>query len=217
MSEKKRPYTMRKRARSQEETRQRIVEATMKLHEEIGPRATTISAIAEEAGVQRLTVYRHFPDETAVFQACTSHWLELNPPPDPGDWAGVADPQARLRQALGAFYDYYSRTRRMWTVSFRDVDEVPALQAPMAEVAAFLETVARGLVHALGPGARTAMTGPTIRHALHFLTWKDLEDQGLSESEKLDLALAWVSGAARSGPGALPAPNPSRYAGGDSH
>jgi len=78
----KRPYQLKKRAMSREETRRKIVEATMHLHEEIGPRATTISAIAERAGVQRLTVYNHFPDETAVFQACTSHWLSLNPPPD---------------------------------------------------------------------------------------------------------------------------------------
>jgi AcrR family transcriptional regulator len=70
----------------------------MQLHEEIGPRATTISAIADRAGVQRLTVYRHFPDETAVFQACTAHWLSLNPPPDPADWAGITDPRNRLRK-----------------------------------------------------------------------------------------------------------------------
>ena len=199
MSEKKRPYKMRKRAQSQEETRQRIIEATMKLHEEIGPRATTISAIAEEAGVQRLTVYRHFPDETAVFQACTSHWLELNPPPDPRDWDDVPDPKARLRQVLGAFYDYYARTRRMWTASFRDVDAVPALQAPMAEVAAFLGTVAKDLTKALDPDGTNGMTGPTVRHVLHFSTWQELGAQGLSEPEKLDLALAWASGAEQQG------------------
>lgn len=201
MSEKKRPYTMRKRARSQEETRQQIVNATMKLHETLGPRATTISAIAEEAGVQRLTVYRHFPDETAVFQACTSHWLELNPPPDPGEWAGTGDPGERLRQALGAFYAYYARTRRMWAMAFRDVGDVPALDRPMAEFDAFVKGTAEDLARSLDPGGQTPLTGPTVRHVLHFPTWNSLEQQGLSDAGKLKLALAWVNGAAHSAPG----------------
>ncbi len=71
----KRSYNLGQRASSQEETPRRIVDATVALHEEIGPRATTISAIAEKASVQRLTVYRHFPDETELFKACTSHWF----------------------------------------------------------------------------------------------------------------------------------------------
>lgn len=193
MKEAKRPYRMRQRAESQEATRQRIVEATMRLHEEVGPRNTSISAIAERAGVQRLTVYRHFPDETAVFQACTSHWLALNPPPDPSAWSVIADPNDRLRAALAAFYDYYARTRRMWAAAFRDVDEVPALQRPMADVAAFLDGVAGDAVAAFGRAA-TAGLAATVRHALRFGTWADLEDQGLGGEEKVALVMGWVGG-----------------------
>lgn len=195
MSERKRRYTMRERARSQEATRMRIVEAAMRLHEEIGPRATTISAIAEKAGVQRLTVYRHFADETAIFQACTSHWLELNPPPDPQAWAEVADPHARLREALAAFYGYYAATRRMWTMSFRDVDDVPALQAPMAEVAASLGSVSSDLARHLDPESKLPAVAATVRHALHFLTWDDLEAQGIDNPSKVDLVSLWLEGA----------------------
>ena len=75
MKQTKRPYRLGERAKSQEQTRLRIVEATVALHEELGPRNTTITDIAKRAGVQRLTVYSHFADETAVFQACTAHWL----------------------------------------------------------------------------------------------------------------------------------------------
>jgi len=167
----------------------------MHLHEELGPRNTSISAIAERAGVQRLTVYRHFPDETAVFQACTAHWLELNPPPDPADWAGIADPLVRFRAAMEAFYDYFSRTRRMWSAAFRDVAEVPALQQPMTEVAAFLGGVAGDLAAAFGPSPAVDLVDPTIRHALHFLTWSELEDQGLANDRKVDLVCRWLSGA----------------------
>ncbi|GLQ55041.1 TetR/AcrR family transcriptional regulator [Devosia nitrariae] len=191
MSEK-RQYRMRERAKSQEETRQRIVEATMHLHEEIGARATTISAIAERAGVQRLTVYRHFSDETAVFRACTSHWLHLNPPPDPAEWAGIADPVARLRTAFERFYAYYARTRRMWLVSHRDVADVPALQQPMAQFAEFVAGVGDGLVFG-PPGNRDAILA-TVRHALVFPTWQSLEDLGLDNPAKLDLVLGWVRG-----------------------
>jgi AcrR family transcriptional regulator len=192
MMEKKRPYRLRERAKSQEETRQKIVEATMHLHEEIGPRATTISAIAERSGVQRLTVYRHFPDETAVFQACTTHWLSLNPPPDPADWAGIAGAQARFAAAVSAFYGYFSRTRRMWTMSVQDVAHVPALQGPMAEFSAYLDGVAAGLIAAFDAGLDTAHIAPTIRHALRFLTWADLDEQGLDDGAKVDLLSHWL-------------------------
>ncbi len=191
--EKKRPYKMSERAKSQAETRQKIIEATMHLHEEIGPKNTSISAIAERAGVQRLTVYRHFPDETAVFQACTSHWLSLNPPPNPAVWAQVAEPVEKFRKAVAAFYDYYSRTRKMWTVSFRDVAEVPALQQPMADVAAFMAGVSDDLTGAFGDSPDKDQLAPTIRHVLHFQTWSNLEEQGLSNEDKLDLVTSWLA------------------------
>jgi len=194
----KRSYKMSERAKSQEETRQKIVEATMHLHEELGPRNTSIRAIADRAGVQRLTVYRHFPDETAVFQACTAHWLSLNPPPDPAAWAAITDPVERVRTALGAFYGYYSRTRKMWTVSFRDVGEVAALQQPMADVAVFLASVADDLLDAFGKDCDRDHLDPTIRHCLHFLTWQELEDQGLSDTRKLELVCAWLGPQGRS-------------------
>ncbi|MGR3320998.1 MAG: TetR/AcrR family transcriptional regulator [Pseudooceanicola sp.] len=191
MTEAKRPYRMRERAKSQEETRQKIVEATMHLHEEIGPRATTIKAIAERAGVQRLTVYRHFPDETAVFQACTSHWLELNPLPDPATWLDIEAPVERFRAAIAAFYGYYAGTTRMWTTAFRDVEEVPALQDPMQQVSVFMEMVAEGLISAFGPDPDIRITA-TVRHALHFTTWAHLDQLGLSEAQKCDLATQWL-------------------------
>lgn len=192
---KKRPYRMSERAKSQEETRLRIVEATMKLHEEIGPRATTISAIAEEAGVRRLTVYRHFPDETAVFQACTSHWLSLNPPPNPETWMGHDDPWKRLRVAVGEFYAYYSRTRRMWTVSFRDVRLVPALQEPMGEFEHFVASIAAGLAEPFGArGARQQRLETTLAHILAFPTWADLHERGLEAAAMLATVEHWVHG-----------------------
>ncbi|WEX10743.1 TetR/AcrR family transcriptional regulator [Chelativorans sp. AA-79] len=186
---------MSERAKAQEETRQRIVEATMHLHEEIGARATTISAIAEKAGVQRLTVYRHFPDETAVFQACTSHWLSLNPPPDPASWGSFDDPRRRFDAAVTAFYAYYASTRRMWVSSHRDVAEVPALQGPMAEFAGFVAKVAADLTGAFKIGENRAQkVEATVGHVLAFPTWDDLEQRNIPDSVKVGLAGSWLNG-----------------------
>lgn len=197
----KRTYRLKKRAESREETRARIVDATMRLHEEIGPRATTISAIAERAGVQRLTVYRHFPDETAVFQACTSHWLSLNPPPDPRDWAGIDDGLAAVRSALAAFYDYYRRTERMWTVSVREAPEVPALHGPMSEIARYLRETGEDLLRRFSvPEQRRSRLAATVHHLISFTTWMSLKEQGLSDAETVDLACLWTRAASASDP-----------------
>ena len=189
----KRSYTMRERARSQDETRQRIVEAIMHLHEELGPRATTISAIAHKAGVQRLTVYRHFPDDAAIFQACTAHWRSLFPPPDPVDWADKTDPREKALAALKAFYTYYQATRRMWTVSLRDVDEVAALQPPVAEFAGFVTTVTDEIAASFGADRRGQIAA-TLKHAFAFQAWSDLDAQGLADDEKLALVDGWLGG-----------------------
>ena len=95
-----RKYELKKRAEHQEETRQRIVEATVHLHETIGGQAATISAIAQQAGVERLTVYRHFPDERSLVTACTRHYLEQHPPPNAERWCGLGEPELCLRTAL---------------------------------------------------------------------------------------------------------------------
>src|SRR5690349_2946584 len=127
-----RKYEKKVRAEQQAETRQRIVEATVALHREVGPARTTISAIAERAGVERLTVYRHFPDERSMFEACTAHYATMVPGPDPSAWAGIEQPAERLRAALLAFYDYYRRAEDVLTHAVRDVPQLPALAAVLS-------------------------------------------------------------------------------------
>src|SRR3712207_3871494 len=108
-----RKYELKARAEGQAQTRRRITEATVELHRTVGPAQTTISAIAERAGVQRLTVYRHFPTEEELFAACSAHWLAGSPPPDPAEWAGIADRRERLRSALEAIYAWYRANEGM--------------------------------------------------------------------------------------------------------
>ncbi len=192
---KKRPYTLKKRAESREATRARIVAATVALHEELGPKDTTISAVAERAGVQRLTVYRHFPDETALFKACTSQWLADHPPPDAALWEGIGDGEPRVRAALATFYLYYRATTRMWTASYRDMNEVPALRQPMKKFHAYLDGLAADLAATLQPPrARRRPVLLTMRHALRFETWHSLASQDVDDDAIVELMMGWLSG-----------------------
>lgn len=199
---KTRKYKQKRRAEQQEETRERIVEATMAIHQELGPRNATVSAIAEKAGVQRLTVYRHFPDDIALFQACTSTWLERNPLPDPATWSDLSDPADRSRKALLTLYNYYRETAGMWTVSYRDMEDVPALQPSMAEVEAYLRNIRDGLVAAWHPTAgKRPRLSAAAGLAVRFTTWQALHAEGLGERAMANLTTEWLvciaAGAAR--------------------
>src|SRR5919107_2705025 len=106
-------YNLKARAERYQKTRQRIVEAAVELHRTAGPARSTVTEIANKAGVERQTVYNHFPDELSLFEACSAHNRSLNPPPDPGPWGLIADPEERLRRALADLYGYYRRNERM--------------------------------------------------------------------------------------------------------
>src|SRR5215213_3943262 len=102
-----RKYEMKRRAERMRQTRRRITEATVELHQAVGPARTTVSAIAQKAGVQRHTYYAHFPETKDLYQACTAHYLQRNPLPDPSRWAEISGPEERLREALKVVYAYY--------------------------------------------------------------------------------------------------------------
>src|SRR4051794_17106439 len=145
MPDEKRPYRKRKRAELEAETRRRITESAVELHGTLGPSRTSISAVAAHAGVRRSTVYRHFPDEAALFDACTAHWAAANPPPDPAAWAAIADPDERLRVALHELHAFYARTERMLDTLFRDEKLVPLVERRFAAFHASLAAVTDAL------------------------------------------------------------------------
>ena len=194
---KRRPYKMHKRALDKERTRQRIVEATVELHGSVGPKHTSISAVAERAGVQRLTVYRHFPDEFALFSACSSHWLSQNPPPSASAWQRIADPTERTRAALVALYAYYRRTASMLTLVFRDVAEVEALRGPVQAFQDHMSVICEDLVASWQPKERRpTLLIATIAHAMAFSTWSSLSGLGLPDRRIAGLVAGWISATA---------------------
>lgn len=185
------------------------MEATRALHEEVGPAATTITAVAERAGVQRLTVYRHFPDDEALILACSSHWQEDHPAPDPSSWSGIADPVARLRGALSEIYAYFRRGAPMLERVLRDEEEVPELAEVMAPWWEFMREVAGGLAAGWAvAGDRQRLVRAAVGHALRFETWRSLSDEGLSDEDAVELMTRMVTavapGAAGTGGGGVP-------------
>ena len=194
----RRHYRKRRRAELEEATRLRITEAAVDLHGSVGPARTTISAVADRAGVQRATVYRHFADEAALFKACSSHWMARHPLPDPSAWGGIADPDARLRAALRDLYGWYGRGEYMLEKTTRDVTLVPALQPSMDAFAAWLDPAADSLVRGRPErGALRRRVRAAVGHALSFDTWRSLvREQGLSEAEAIELMAGLVGVAA---------------------
>lgn len=186
----KRTYKQSKRARQAEETRQRIVDAAVELHEELGPAGTTISAIAERAGVQRLTVYRHFPDDKAIFVACTSHYMSLNPPPQVEQWATVSDPVNRAVAAISRLYPYYRRTQGMLHKAYRDIELTPALAEPFSAMQAWLDGVSRDLL-AKWKGKRKEVEA-VLRHVVSFPAWESLTATGLSDKRAVETVEKWL-------------------------
>jgi len=188
---------MKRRAELEQETRTRITEAAVTLHEQLGPARTSVSAIARGAGVRRSTVYRHFPDEETLFAACSSHWRAANPPPDIHAWAAVDDPAARTETALGELYAFYGRTEEMYTSLLRDEPLMPVVQRRLRNFYDYLGAIQDVLMTGRGlRGHAARRTRAAIGHALAFPTWLSLTaDQGLSDDDAVRLMCALIEGA----------------------
>jgi AcrR family transcriptional regulator len=196
MSDQKRPYRMKRRAQLEEETRRRITESAVALHERLGPAQTSVSAIAELAGVQRSTVYRHFPDDDALFAACSAHFRAQNPPPELASWRAIDDPDKRTATALRELYAFYGRTHRMYESLFRDETLVPSMAKRLAEFHAYLRSAHEVLL--AGRGRPTQRTRAALGHALSFSTWHSLtQEQRLGQEEAARLMCRLVEAASR--------------------
>jgi AcrR family transcriptional regulator len=197
----KRPYRKKRRAELEEETRRRITESAVELHGTLGPSHTSMSAVAERAGVRRSTLYRHFPDEATLFDACSSHWNAANPPPDLGAWAAIADPDERLRSALKELYRYFRGTERMIANLIRDEPTNENVRRHFAAFHWYMDAARDVLMTGRRErGHARARVRAAIGHALAFTTWRSLvREQGLGNTQAAELMSALVrdAGAAR--------------------
>ena len=176
-----RRYELKARAVAFEATRQRIVDATLALHEEVGPARTAITEVSRRAGVGRVTVYNHFPDEAALLSATSAQWLAEHPPPDPEEWAAVFKPTRRIREALDELYPYYRANATMLGHLTRDVEVVPALAETFGKAFGDHEQAMRdALVE--GRTRHGRRTVAAIGLAISFATWQRLtRDEGLGD------------------------------------
>jgi AcrR family transcriptional regulator len=191
----KRKYELRKRADDMEDTRRRITEAAMELHATVGPARTTVTAVAERAGVQRHTVYRHFPSEADLFGACSGHFARLYPWPDTDAWRRIADPHERLTTGLTELYDWYGQTGHMWTRVLRDRELVASVDANLQPFNHYVARAAGILSAGWGlRGRRKRVLEAAVGHAVDFRTWQSLVGSGeLSRDEAVGLMARLVA------------------------
>jgi AcrR family transcriptional regulator len=199
MADRTRPYRMQRRAESQDQTRTRITESAVELHGTVGPSRTSISAVAAHAGVRRSTVYRHFPDEAALFDACTAHWAAANPPPDLAAWSMIDDPDERLLVALGELYGFYEHTEHMLDNLFRDEATVALVRERFAVFRGYFAAARDTLMAGRRlRGVTRRRTEAALGHAVAFSSWKSLvREQQLSPADAAALVCALVAAAAR--------------------
>ena len=187
----KRKYELKKRAERLAETRRRITEATVELHRTVGPAATQINEVARRAGVQRMTVYNHFPDGSSLLAACSAHWRALHPAPDLVAWRAVEQPGARLRLGLGELFAWYRETEPMTANVLRDAQTLPALR-PIIEggLLRYLDQARQVLIEPIAAeGRRRDRLDAAARAAVDFHLWRALAPLGDAEAAGLAAGL----------------------------
>jgi AcrR family transcriptional regulator len=210
-----RKYELKRRAEDMAETHRRITEAAIELHGTVGPSRTTLSAIAKQAGVERKTLYRHFPTEADLFMACSAHFFAANPWPDLEDWRAIRDPQQRLVRALDELYAYYERTEPMLGNVLRDAELVGFARDAVAPLRAYLGEAAEILIIGRrARGRRRELLVGSLRHALAFSTWRSLSTNGIGRSDAAKLITALVEAATTPQPRRQPRSSPADSANG---
>jgi AcrR family transcriptional regulator len=201
MADQIRQYRMQRRAESQLETRRRITESAVELHGTLGPARTSMSAVAAHAGVRRSTLYRHFPDEAALFEACSAHWAAANPPPDLAAWAAIDQPDSRLARALDELYAFYARVAPMLANMIRDEQTEPVVRERFGAFHGYLDAARDELLRGRGlRGAARRRVAAAVGHALAFSTWRSLvAEQALTPDTAVELMCALITSAQRSG------------------
>jgi AcrR family transcriptional regulator len=189
----KRKYELKKRADGMAETHRRITEAAIELHGTVGPARTTLSAVARRAGVERRTLYRHFPTEADLFAACSRHYFAANPWPALDEWRAMRDPRQRLERALGELYAYYERTEPVFSNVLRDAEVVDFARAAVAPLHAYLDEAAEILTIGRNVrGRRLQLLAGVVRHVLAFSTWRSLSTHGIGRTDAVLLMSALV-------------------------
>ncbi len=186
-----RAYTLSRRALSQQETRERILEATVALHAQKGSIATSYAEIAQRADVAVPTVYKHFPDRGALLAGCTAHASKDAPALGPQVLEGVDGAPARLRALFDAAYrrHEYLEPWMRWREDRIDPD-LAAIFAPMGAAMRSLIEAAIASGKRSPPKAAVALATTLGEYS----AWESLvRGNGLTTSEAAELAAETVA------------------------
>ncbi len=175
-----RKYEMGRRAAAAEETRRRIVAATLELHVEQGIGATRWDQIAARAGVGVGTVYRHFPSLDDLVPACTRVATDVAALPDPARasalFAGAEAAAARLERLVGEVFAIYDRAAHVVGAARRE----PGVHPEVARWLAGVDEVLDALVDAALEPLDVGDDGRRLTRAMVDVgTWTALREQGL--------------------------------------
>jgi AcrR family transcriptional regulator len=187
-----RTYTLKRRAGQQADTRRRIVDAAIDLHGSVGPAQTTFSMVAEKAGVQRHTLYAHFPDERSLLLACSGLSLERQPLPDAAPWREIEDRRERLRTGLAAVYGWFERNAELAACVLRDADVHPLVK----EISTMRYGPYFTAYHDVLGAKLTTAQRALLHLALSFATWRTLvRESGLRNSAAVEAMVQAIHGA----------------------
>jgi AcrR family transcriptional regulator len=187
-----RTYTLKRRAEQQAETRRRIVEAAIDLHGSVGPSRTTFSMVAEKAGVQRHTLYAHFPDERSLLMACSGLSMERHPLPDAAPWRDIADRRERLRTGLTAIYGWYERNAELAACIMRDREFYP----PVQEISAMRYGPYFHAYHEVLGATLNATQRALLHLAIGFPAWRALvRESGLKNGAAVEAMVQAIESA----------------------
>ncbi|WP_232628373.1 TetR/AcrR family transcriptional regulator [Methylobacterium sp. Leaf118] len=172
----RRAYRMKERAKTQDDTRERIVAATMLLHDEQGVAGTSFVDVAKRAGIGAATVYRHFPNLGSLVAACGAHvWQEMAPPiPEraPVIFEGLDRFEDRLQRLVDELDDFYRRGALRLKRAYADRHLIPELDQ-------FLRAVEAGVAALVREALKNeAMSGTALQLVLaltDFPVWGSMQ------------------------------------------
>ena len=198
-----RKYTMDKRRAAVEETRQRILEATLALHAEKGIFGTSWQDIAHRADVSVGTVYKHFPSLEELVPACGELMYAITRPPSledaPEIFARASSLEERLGRLVEALFAFYKRGASYIETDFQE-RRLPAV----VEWEAYMRATIAGLVReALVPAGPDEHTVRTVSALLDFSTFKSFLDRDVPKERAAkainEVILCWIDCSRRDG------------------
>jgi AcrR family transcriptional regulator len=186
---------MTKRAASVEETRRRIVDATLDLHTSQGILATSWEDIARRADVAPATVYRHFPTLDELLPACGEQSMQQLALPSDEQIAerfrGTRSRRERLRRLIEELFGLYERGGHVLHAVRRERALLAPLQRDHEEIEQRLDALTAA---ALEPSELGEQEIAVVRALTDYDAWAALRARGITGPDAVDVVAGLLEG-----------------------